>query len=43
MKLATNRRSFLKNGLSTVGAATAGMGLLTTNASAIADDGLLAG
>jgi hypothetical protein len=34
MKIATNRRSFLKNGL----AATAGMGLLTENASAFADD-----
>jgi Ferritin-like domain len=43
MKLATNRRSFLKNGLSTVGATTAGMGLLTTNTSAVADDGLLGG
>jgi hypothetical protein len=38
MKIATNRRSFLKNGLAAAGAATAGMGLLTENASALADD-----
>src|SRR5229473_7044404 len=38
MKLATNRRSFLKNGLAAAGAATAGMGLLTESASALALD-----
>src|SRR5436305_6870329 len=37
MKLATNRRSFLKNGLA-AGATAAGMGFLTENASALADD-----
>jgi hypothetical protein len=37
MKIATNRRSFLKNGLA-AGATAAGMGLLTENASALADD-----
>jgi Ferritin-like domain len=36
---AINRRSFLRNGLTTAGAATAGMGLLTTSSSAA--DGLL--
>ncbi len=35
---AINRRSFLRNGLTTAGAATAGMGLLTTNASALDRD-----
>src|SRR3981081_1263439 len=39
MKIATNRRSFLKNGLAAAGAATAGMGLLTESASASANDG----
>ena len=35
---AINRRSFLRNGLSAAGAATAGAGLLTTSTSAAADD-----
>ncbi len=35
---AINRRSFLRSGLTTAGAATAGMGLLTTSTSAVADD-----
>jgi hypothetical protein len=39
MKAATNRRSFLKNGLAAAGAATAGMGLLTESASALSLDG----
>jgi hypothetical protein len=39
MKVATNRRSFLKNGLAAAGAATAGMGLLTENSAALALDG----
>jgi hypothetical protein len=39
MKIATNRRSFLKNGLAAAGAATAGSGLLTERASALALDG----
>jgi hypothetical protein len=39
MKIATNRRSFLKNGLTAAGAATAGVGLLAHSSSAIADDG----
>ena len=39
VKIATNRRSFLKNGLAAAGAATAGMGLLTESASASANDG----
>jgi hypothetical protein len=39
MKIATNRRSFLKNGLTAAGAATAGMGVLTESASALAKDG----
>ena len=39
MKIATNRRSFLKNSLAAAGAATAGMGLLTESASASANDG----
>jgi len=34
---AINRRSFLRNGLTTAGIATAGMGLLTTSASAVED------
>ena len=34
---AINRRSFLRNGLTTAGVATAGMGLLTTSASAVED------
>src|SRR5713101_8614844 len=38
MKIATNRRSFLKNGLAAAGAATAGMGLLTESAWALAKD-----
>jgi hypothetical protein len=38
MKIATNRRSFLKNGLAAAGVATAGMGLVTENASALADE-----
>src|SRR5260370_13534888 len=39
MKIETNRRSFLKSGLGAAGAATAGMGLLTESASALAKDG----
>jgi hypothetical protein len=39
MKAATNRRSFLKNGLTAAGAATAGMGLLGHSSSALALDG----
>jgi hypothetical protein len=39
MKVATNRRSFLKNGLAAAGVATAGMGLMTESASALAKDG----
>jgi hypothetical protein len=39
MKIATNRRSFLKNGLTAAGAATAGMGLLANSSSAFAEDG----
>jgi hypothetical protein len=39
MKAATNRRSFLKNGLTAAGAATAGMGLLSHSSSASALDG----
>jgi hypothetical protein len=35
---AINRRSFLRNGLTTAGVATAGMGLLTTSASALGHD-----
>jgi len=38
MKSAINRRSFLKSGLTAVGAATAGMGLLTEGSSAFAQD-----
>jgi hypothetical protein len=38
MKIATNRRSFLKNGLTAAGAATAGMGLFTNSSSAFAED-----
>ena len=38
MKSAINRRSFLKEGLTAVGAATAGMGLLTEGSSAFAQD-----
>jgi hypothetical protein len=38
MKAATNRRSFLKNGLTAAGAATAGMGLLAETPSALAQD-----
>ena len=38
MKSAINRRSFLKNGLTAVGAATAGMELLTEGSSAFAQD-----
>jgi hypothetical protein len=39
MKIATNRRSFLKTGLTAAGAATAGMGLLANSSSAFAEDG----
>jgi hypothetical protein len=39
MKVATNRRSFLKNGLAAAGAATAGMGLMTESALALENDG----
>jgi hypothetical protein len=39
MKIATNRRSFLKTGLTAAGAATAGMGLLASSSSAFAEDG----
>jgi hypothetical protein len=39
MKIATNRRSFLKNGLTAAGAAAAAAGLLTNSSSAVADDG----
>jgi hypothetical protein len=39
MKIATNRRSFLKNGLAAAGAATAGVGLVTESASALVKDG----
>jgi hypothetical protein len=35
---AINRRSFLRNGLTTAGVATAGVGLLTTSTSAFAND-----
>jgi hypothetical protein len=38
MKAEINRRSFVKNGLTAVGAATAGAGLMTTNASALDQD-----
>jgi hypothetical protein len=38
MKLATNRRSFLKNGLTAAGAATAGIGLLAETPSVLAQD-----
>jgi hypothetical protein len=38
MKAATNRRSFLRNGLTAAGAATAGMGLLAESPSALAQD-----
>jgi Ferritin-like domain len=39
MKVATNRRSFLKNGLAAAGTATAGMALMTESASALEKDG----
>lgn len=39
MKAEINRRSFVKNGLSAAGAATAGVGLLATNHSAVAQEG----
>jgi hypothetical protein len=39
MKVATNRRSFLKNGLAAAGAATAGLGMMTESASALEKDG----
>lgn len=39
MKTEINRRSFMKNGLTAAGAATAGVGLLATSSSALADDG----
>jgi len=39
MKTATNRRSFLKNGLAIAGAASAGVGLLAESPSALAQDG----
>ena len=38
MKIATNRRSFIKNGLTAAGAATAGMGLIANSSSAFAED-----
>jgi hypothetical protein len=38
MKAAINRRSFVKNGLSAAGVATAGVGLLTNSSSVLADD-----
>jgi hypothetical protein len=38
-RAAVNRRSFVKNGLSAAGLATAGLGLLTNNEMASADDG----
>jgi Ferritin-like domain len=38
-RVAVNRRSFVKNGLSAAGLATAGLGLLTNNEMASADDG----
>src|SRR6266702_4001807 len=43
MKIATNRRSFLKSGLAAAGAATAGVGLLATSSSALAQQGLTPG
>lgn len=39
MKGAINRRSFVRNGLTAAGMATAGVGLFASGASAIADDG----
>jgi hypothetical protein len=39
MKSATNRRSFLKNGLSTAGAATIGTGLLANSSTVLAENG----
>jgi hypothetical protein len=39
MKIATNRRSFLRNGLTAAGAATAGIGLFANSSSAFAEDG----
>jgi Ferritin-like domain len=39
MKIATNRRSFLRNGLTAAGAATAGIGLFANSSSALAEDG----
>ena len=38
MKAEINRRSFVKNGLTAVGAATASVGLMSTNASALDQD-----
>lgn len=39
MKTTINRRSFVKNGLTAAGVATAGVGLLADSSSAFADDG----
>lgn len=39
MKTATNRRSFLKNGLTTAGVATVGAGLLANSSSVLAEKG----
>src|ERR1700758_5655945 len=39
MKTATNRRSFVKNGLATAGLVTAGAGFLATPSSALAEAG----
>ena len=39
MKAATNRRSFLKNGVTTAGAATVGAGLLASPSSLPAEQG----
>jgi hypothetical protein len=40
MKAAINRRSFMKNGLTAAGVATAGAGLLASSSSLLAEDGL---
>ena len=40
MKAALNRRSFMKNGLTAAGVATAGAGLLASGTSLLAEDGL---
>ena len=39
MRTAINRRSFVKNGLTTAGLATAGAGLLLNNSTALAEQG----